>query len=259
VASAVRPTSDSEAAGRELVEKAVASMGGAKVVDGVRSLDMHGKAKRIFPSGEEVSLTIATAILFPDFYRQEVELPAVKLVTVLGPDGAYTDMGDGPVLLPDEQTSEMRQSYQRNLLTLLRARGKAGFHAIAKKTDTQPAGTAQEVEVQAEGIEATLAIEKSSGRITRMVFQGGMPRKENVTEYSDWRTVSGLTYPFATTTSAAGKPANSVQLESLVVDAPLDPALFHPQSAPVRADAQDAAAPGSEATPAPVPTPHGRV
>ncbi len=228
-----------EQKGNALIQKAVDAMGGARAVDAVRSLDLHGKAKRVFPSGEEVSFAMRTSILFPGRFRQEVELPMVRLVTVLGPDGAYTDMGDGPVLLPEAQRMEFDQSYRRNLLAILRSRTAPDFRAVAK--GSSDAG--DDVEVQSSGIVVTLTIDRASGRILRLRFTSvlGTASKENVTEYSDWRKTSALTYPFAASTLTDGKPANGVVLDSVGVDSPLDPELFQPKTAPVPSDAPDPA------------------
>src|SRR5450432_1382532 len=187
-AASAKPVSETsmppdEQKGRALVDRAVEAMGGAKAVDGVRSLDLKGKAKRTFPSGEEVSFAMRTSILFPGRYRQEVELPMVKLVTVLGPDGAYTDMGDGPVLLPEAQRIEFDQSYRRNLLAVLRARNAPGFRAVAKASTE----AGDDVEVDASGVVVTLTIDRATGRIARLRFVSvlGPATKENVTEYTD--------------------------------------------------------------------------
>jgi len=235
--------------GSELVERAVAAMGGANAVDGIRSLEIHGKAKRIFPSGEEVPLTIGMQLLFPDRYRQTIELPTVTLTTVLAPEGAYTDMGDGPVILPEAQKTEFENGFRRNLLSLLRSRRSPGFRATA----LPPADRGDQVEVASGGVTAVLVLDRDSGRILQMRFTTaeGVRLSENVTDYSDWRTVAGLSYPFATATSAGGKPTNSVQLESLVVDGPLDPGVFQPKTAPVPAENTDPA----PAPPVPTPTP----
>lgn len=242
-----------DARGRELVERAVAAMGGAKVVDGVKSLEIHGKAKRIFPSGEEVPITISMQMLYPDRYRQEIELPSVKLTTVIGPEGAYTDMGDGPILLPDPQRVEFESGFRRNLISLLRARTAPGFRAEAKGKNA--AGN-EEVEVTASPITVTLVLDPKSGRVLQMKHTSaeGIRLNENVTEYSDWRTVSGLTYPYATSTSTGGKPANTIQVETIAVDAPLDAALFRPKTAPVPAEGTDPPVPA----PIPAATPHPR-
>src|SRR5262245_3177288 len=108
--------------GAALIRKAIDAMGGAAVVDGIKTLELRGKATRKFPGGNAVDFSSTTYMLFPDQYRQDVTLPMRSLVTVWTPQGAFTDMGDGPVILPDAQRTAMEQGLRRNLVGLMKSR-----------------------------------------------------------------------------------------------------------------------------------------
>jgi hypothetical protein len=246
--------------GMALIRKAVEGMGGAAAVDGVKTLELRGKATRKFPGGNNVDFASTTYLLFPDLYRQDVTLPMGSLVTVWSPQGAFTDMGDGPVILPDAQRTAMEQGFRRNLVGLMKARTSPGFRATAKGPGTTSTGAAVElVEVTSQGHTTTLGIDAASGRVLMAKWEGrigaGGEPGETVTEFSDFKAVpGGLTYPYALSSVFAGNPTHSVALESVVVNGAMDPTLFEPKGAPV--PAEPAQAPTPSAPPAaPPPTP----
>jgi hypothetical protein len=248
--------------GATLIRTAVDGMGGVAVVDGVKALELRGKATRMFPGGNNVDFASTTYLLFPDHYRQDVTLPMGSLVTVWSPQGAFTDMGDGPVILPDAQRTAMEQGFRRNLVGLMKARTMPGFRATAKGAGTTSTGDAVElVEVASQGHTTILGIDAASGRILLAKWQGrigaGGEPGETVTEFSDFKSVpgGGLIYPYALSSVFAGNPTHSVALESVVVNGALDPALFEPKGAPVPAEPAQAPAPAAPPATAPVPPP----
>jgi hypothetical protein len=250
--------SPQERKGRELIEHAVQAMGGAKTIDGIQSLELKGKAKRIFPGGQDVVFDSRMTILVSGSVRQELDLPFGKLVTVATPAGAFTDIGDGPVLLPDAQREELESSFRRNLIVLLQARSRPDFRATAKGPAAFADGPAEQVEILSRGVEASLAIDAATGRIRAIrhlaVFGQAAGGKENVTKFSDYRTVKGLSYPFTAASTTGGEPSYSMQLETVAINEAVDPSIFEPKGNPV---APDAPAMEPSPSPSPAPTPKG--
>jgi hypothetical protein len=234
-------------------------MGGANAVDGVRTLELKGNAKRIFPGGQETKFQSSTTIQLSGAVRQDLDLAFGRLTTVWTPQGAFTDMGSGPVLLPDVQRAELEAGFRRNLVALLQTRKQPDFHAFDRGEVTVGGVSATEVEVHSAGQATTLAIDRASGRIlrTRSVspMEARSGKRETVTEYSDYRKVDGLTYPFSATTSLGGQPAAAIQLESVRLNGPVEAALFEPSTAPVPAEGPEETSPTPAATPTPQPKP----
>jgi hypothetical protein len=176
-----------------------------------------------------------------------------SLVTVWTPQGAFTDMGDGPVILPDAQKTAMEQGFRRNLVGLMKSRTMPGFRATAKGGAATSSGAQVElVEVASQGHTTVLGIDAASGRVLLAKWEGrigaGGEPGETVTEFSDFKAAGSLTYPYALSSSFAGTPTHSVQLESVAVNGAMDPSLFEPKGAPVPADP-----PAAPSTPAPTP------
>jgi hypothetical protein len=252
----------SEERGRALIARAVAAMGGAKVVDGVVTLGLTGKARRVFPGGQEIAFDSRTMIQLSGAVRQELDLPFGKLVTVWTPKQAFTDMGDGPVLLPDAQGAEIESGFRRNLIALLQARTQADFRAVDLGPTRVGAAAAEEVEVTQAGLVTKLAIEPATGFIlaSRYVtpMEARSTARESVTEYSSYALANGLSYPFSTSTSINGELSLAVKLEKVEVNRALEPTLFLPKTAPVSPDVPAAPSPEAPplAAPPPATTPH---
>ncbi len=261
-AAAVAKPETPEERGRALIARAVAAMGGAKVVDGVVTLGLSGKARRVFPGGREIAFDSRTMIQLSGAVRQELDLPFGKLVTVWTPKQAFTDMGDGPVLLPDVQGAEIESGFRRNLIALLQARTQADFRAVDRGPTRVGAAAAEEVEVTQAGLVTKLAIEPATGLIlaSRYVtpMEARSTARESVTEYSDYALADGLSYPFSTSTSIKGEVSLTVKLEKVEVNRALEPTLFLPKTAPVSPDVPAAPSPEAPppAAPPPAPTPH---
>jgi hypothetical protein len=235
-------------------------MGGAAAVDGTRTLELKGHARRIFPGGQETKFESTTTILLSGAVRQDLDLAFGRLTTVWTNQGAFTDMGNGPVLLPDVQRAELEAGFRRNLVVLLQARKQPDFHAFARGAVSVGSTPAEEIEAHFAGQATTLAIDRATGRILRSRSVSPMEarsgKRETSTEYSDYRMVDGLTYPFSATTSIRGEPAAAIQLESVRVNAAVEPTLFEPSGTPVSAEeTAETAAPVPTPTPTPTPRP----
>lgn len=233
-------------------------MGGADAVDGVRTLELKGHARRIFPGGQETKFESTTTILFPAAIRQDLDLAFGRLTTVWTSQGAFTDMGNGPVLLPDLQRTELEAGFHRNLIAMLQARQQSDFHAFDRGPVTVGSTAAEEVEIHSGGQATTLAIDRDNGRILSMRSVSPMEarsgKRETVTVFSDYREVDHLRYPFKTSSALGGEPAAAVELETMRVNSPVEASFFEPSAAPVSPEAPAEPAPA----PSPTPTPSSR-
>ncbi len=234
-------------------------MGGAAAIDGVKSLELVGKTKRIFPGGQETDFTSDATILMSGALRQELTLSFGKLTTVWTPRGAFTDMGDGPVLLPDVQSKELAKAFRRNLIGLLQGRKAPGFRAAALGPTAPMPGSpsAERVQISNGTEEVVVEIDPASGRIRAIRYKpeivGGQEPKESLTEYSDYRRSGPIQYPYSTRTLVGGQVAQVSELEKVTVNGPVDESTFEPKTAPV--PAEGANEPIRTETPAPKPNP----
>jgi YHS domain-containing protein len=230
-ASAV-PAASEEARrrGRELLEKAVAAVGGAARLDGLRSYQERATTGAPARAGA-AEVKTALFVSFPDRVRYERALSFGTLATVLTPADAFETTPRMTGALIEEQRAAFRRQFALRLVPLLRARRESGF-AAASAGAGQAGGAAVElVDVHFGGQSARLGIEPATGRVLSLTFRGRGPGGdfgEIVQTFSDFRAAGGLSLPFKTAATFNGEadPARSVTVEEIVLDAEVAPALF---------------------------------
>jgi len=113
---------------------------------------------------------------------------------------------------------------------LLSLRGDPDFQAVATGTGQVNGTDVENVEVQVQGEVMTLAIDPKTGQCLQMSYRGSAPMTgqpgQIVRTFSDFRDVSGLVLPFATSSTFEGNPATSSTYDSFNVNAPVDETAF---------------------------------
>jgi hypothetical protein len=233
---------DFEAAWK-LVDKAVAAMGGPIVVDGVRSLVLTSKQQQRSPLGEYPA-TVTTTILYPASVRRDITLPGGSVSTVLTPEAAWITGVLGTFEMEKSDRDQFEAGAIRLPLTLLKSRYGRLFRA-SYPGPLLPGTPGDNLIVRLGSEETQLSLDPA-GRIVQIVWTGPSPVDPSKkvwirVNYSDFRTVDGLIYPFASTGWVADEKVSTSQLESIRINAEIDPALF----------AKPAPAPTPTATPTP--------
>jgi hypothetical protein len=151
--------------------------------------------------------------------------------TVVGPKEAFIVAGEGSLPLPDAERLSLLKLMNRNLVAVLQARTRPGFAASVIGTGTVDGTAVELVKVDTGSDALTLAIDPASGHILQSTSEsgGGASAKGSlVVNYSDYRKVGSLSYPFKATATFAGQPAFTSQLDKVVVNPKLDEAMFQP-------------------------------
>lgn len=132
-----------------------------------------------------------------------------------------------------EGLAQARSESGRHIVALLRARADAGFTAAALPASMVDGVAVDRVRVRNGGVDVTLNLDKASGRVHSMTFTGRNIESE-IGEYtlvlSDYREVKGLRLPFSERALFNGAPDafQTRTIQSIEINAPLDPALFQP-------------------------------
>jgi hypothetical protein len=184
-----------------------------------------------------VDWKITTRILFPDHYRQDIQILASHVSIIVTPRDAFlllqTDKS-APTLtpLPPEQRRDTELAVLRSPLALLKTRNDPTFDAIFIAEADVGGGVVDDVDVLAGGESTRVSIDRDTGRITRIRYQrrssDGQPSREMEVRYGDFRPVSGLIYPFRSEGLERGEPVFTTILESVNVNEPLELSLFRP-------------------------------
>jgi hypothetical protein len=160
---------------------------------------------------------------FPDTVRQEVVRQNFTLVSVVSPGDAFVVVNNGARTMPEANRAAFNRELNHDLLVLLRARSRSDFKASL-------AGEGN-VDVELPGFMTTLGIDPASGRIISQTYKGRGPGGvigQIVINYSDYRTVEGLSLPFKTTATFDGQPFPplTATIEAITVNGQIDPSSF---------------------------------
>ena len=216
-------------AGRALLEKLLAGLGGRERVDAVAStrwmkqVEQESGGKK-YPTSESVTCR------FPDDLRHDSSWGESSWFEVdtrrdgfRGPEAIET--------LHPESRRELRRQFGREPLFLARHREGDRFEVAAAGTRTVQGVECRELLVRFEGSRTSLFVDADSGRVLRAEWRGRLgsgPNGDVAVDYSDFRTVAGLTLPHAREVTFDGKPVahRSGPLDELEVDAALPDDLF---------------------------------
>jgi YHS domain-containing protein len=224
--------------GRQLVDRAVAALGGAARLDGLTSYVESYTQVQARPQGD-ATITIKTMWSFPDRARQERSMAlqgkTMSSATILSPEGMWFLGGQGQAypMRPAGRPS-LEQDFGRHPVALLRARRAPGFKAVALGTGTVDGLSVENVRVISGATDVTLAI-GASGRIHSETFRDRNSEGEYGTftiVYSDFRPVEGLQLPFNARATFNGQPqpALSVTLDAVTLNTPIAAAQFAPKT-----------------------------
>lgn len=219
-AAALEVSEETLAAGGERMGTLLAAMGGSEALAGLDSLVQRGTMTASTPDGE-MQAGLASIMLYPDRFRQEMTFPFGTLVTVVDGESGFRTTPAGTEPLTGELLADSRRARGRNLLVLLRRYLDGDVRAIA-------AGETG-VALEAEDDTIVVALDAATGRTASMTYRGndfaGTPGEVTIS-FADWREVSGIQVPFAAAATFEGGPLWTLALEEVEIDGPLDESAF---------------------------------
>lgn len=221
-------------AGRALLDKAVASLGGAAKVDAVASYIETASQTQTRSQGP-VALTLKTIRRFPGDVRVERTMAmgdrTQTSATLITPEGGWFISGPRAFPQNPEGRTTNEQEYSRGLLPLLRARSAAGFKAVAVASAVVDGVAEDRVRVKDKLVDVTIGLDKQTGQVHSLSFVGRNLEAE-IGDYtivlSDYRDVNGLRLPFSERALFNGQPDEfrTRQIKSVEINPAIDAALF---------------------------------
>lgn len=217
------------AAGRVLLERVLAALGGAPRVDAVKTFRWTKRAKQ--ESGGKTYSTHETVMYrFPDDLRRESAWDEWAHFDVETPSDGFK----GPKSIEAHHSDarrELRRQLGRDVLYLVRHRDREGFDVAAAGTQRVGETPCDVLVVRYGGTRTTLFAEQGTHRILRAQWNGrfdGGARSDVAVDYSDFRSHGGLVLPHARRVTVDGQAIAhaSGALDEIDVDVELADALF---------------------------------
>lgn len=213
------PTAEMVKRGQELIAKAVTALGGSK-------LDQLTSFQRKEQRGNEVTATLLLS--FPDLVRQETVRKDFTLVSVVAPSESFFIANNSARTMPEENRTVIYNQLNHELVVLLRARTRSEFKVAANgKTE---AGV-EYVDVELPGFNTALGVDRATGRVVSQTWHGRGPGGSLgwiAINYSDFRTVDGLSLPFRMAATFDGQPfaALSATVDGITLNGQIDVSSF---------------------------------
>ena len=207
------PTAEMVKRGQELIAKAVEATGS--------KLDQLQTLTRTDLRGNQVKTILILAL--PDTVRQETVRSNFTLVSVVTPADSFILVNNAARPMDEAGRKAIHKELYRELIMLLRARTQPDFKVSLAGDNT--------VDIELPNFTTTLGIDSATGRIVSQTYRGRGPGAvlgQIVINYSDFRTVDGLSLPFKTTATFDGQPfpALSATTEALTINSKIDPSSF---------------------------------
>jgi YHS domain-containing protein len=221
--------------GRALLDRAVAAVGGAARLDGLRSYSETDSRMQRMMQRESRAITKVTW-RFPGDVRMDRTVDAadrpMRFGMLLTPAGVWSiNMQGAFVPAPPPARPAYEMEYGRRLLPLLRNRETSGFVAVGLGRGTFEGAAVERVRVTHGSVDATLAIDAATGVVRGMTFVDRGPGGEYgeyTVIYGDYRDVAGVKIPFEQRAlfNGVADPAASRTLDAAAIDEAIDPSLF---------------------------------
>lgn len=211
------PSAEMVKRGQELIAKAVGSTGS--------KLDQLQSLQKTELKGNQVKNILTLA--FPDTLRQEIIRPNFTLTSVITPSDSFIQVNNTTRPMSEASRTAIYKELNHDLIVLLRARTRPDFKAWLS-TDGADEKT---VDIELPDFTTTLGIDPATGHVINQTYRGRGPGGvvgQIVINYSDYRTVEGLSLPFKTTATFDGQPfpALSGTIEAITVNGRIDPSAF---------------------------------
>ncbi|MBI4164382.1 MAG: insulinase family protein [Acidobacteria bacterium] len=212
--------------GRALIAKIIQSLGGTERIKAIKSLKQKVSISLNTPQGEMV-LTGDQITVFPDRAWQKMASPMGEMTIVVSPSGGRIKGPMGSRDMPASRKDETLADLKRDPLSVVQHAGDPTYIFAAAGAEKVGDVEARILEVNADSASVRWYVDGQSGRILRAASPAGGPEPgERVTDYSDWKTIGGVTLPFRKVRTRGGEKESSIEIKEIEFNPAVDPKLF---------------------------------
>ena len=227
-ASPAPPSAEAQAAGKALLGKVVAWLGGEKKVAGVRDVQTKGQLTAKTPDGE-ATMEVQSAMVFPDRLFQQIDSPYGRIAMVVTPRDAFLFASNGSQDLPPIVRTELLKQVQRIPLHLVQKAADPKLVAAAAGTAKVGAVDAALLDIRYGEVAVRWFVEPATGKILRTEHTTTTPEGKPalmVSDYSDYKPVDGFPIAHRLEVSTNGEKDQTLVMEECKINAGVDPKLF---------------------------------
>ncbi len=223
--------------GKALAAKAVEAMGGFTKVQSIKSLRSQYTLTRKTPQGD-VPLEVQTTIVFPDRMHADIQTPRGTMTIVVTPSvGFMAAEGMGVRDMPAAQKADSMQQIHRDLIYVAQHINDPAFIFSAAGAKKIGDADVSVLDIDDAGIGIRWFVDPRTGHILREDYQamGATGPSNDETDFADWKTVDGLTLPYARKNKENGQDSSTVQFTKIEINPKVDSQLFDKPSTEAKA------------------------
>lgn len=215
-------------AGKALLAKVVAWLGGPAKVSGVKDVQTKGQLTAKTPEGD-ATMEVESAMVFPDRLFQQIDSPYGRVGMVVTSSSGFLFGTNGSQDLPPLIRGELLKQVQRIPLNLARKAADPKLQASAAGTAKIGDIEAQMLDIRFEEIAVRWYVDPATGRILRTEHTTTTPEgqpAQMVSDYSDYKSVDGYPVAHRLEVTTNGQKDQTLILEECRINAGVNPKLF---------------------------------
>ncbi|HEV2351177.1 MAG TPA: pitrilysin family protein [Terriglobia bacterium] len=219
--------------GRALLVKIIKAMGGEENIKRVKSFRAKATVKFNTPQGEQ-SVDAEEINVFPNQSWQKMATPQGDMIEAVSPHAAFMSMGQQSRTMPSSQQQDEMDSLRRDPIDVAQHADDPQYEFSADGIEKIGAVNATILNINAAGARVRWYVDPASAKVLRASWQETGPQGpgETVADYSDWKTVDGISLPFKETRSRNGDKMMSIDVKELEVNPAFDPKIFERPAEP---------------------------
>ena len=168
-------------------------------------------------------------VVFPDKMHPEISGPFGQITRVFTPQAAFQSGAMGDQDLPATAREEQKKDMGRSAMMLARKADDPKLSVTAAGKEKVGDVEAVILDVAFEGVEVRWFVDPATGRLLRSSFAvtgGPQGPGTRTTDFSDYRTVDGLSFAFKQEQSFNGEKLQAMSLDEVKVNSNIDPKIF---------------------------------
>lgn len=221
-ASAVAASSNPQ--GKALLAKVIEAAGGAERLNSIKTI----RTKANMKTQQGMSIDAEETEMLPDKLRTTMNTPMGAMSIVVGPQESFVESPRGVQPIPGSQKEDQMNSLRRNVWSVAQHTNDPQYVFSAQGTEKVGDIDAAVLDIRAGTQQWRWYVDPKSGHIVRSQYQANGPTgpATRVTDFSEWKTVDGITLPYHEEITLNGQPSASIVISSYEVNPNVDAKLF---------------------------------
>lgn len=217
----------------EVINQYIIARGGKEKLSSIQSVYFEGTRQMM---GNEVQVKVTK--VDGKLNRVDFDFGGNSGYTIITPSKGWTYIpmrSDKPQEIPEARLKTMQD--QLDIAGPLVNYAAKGYQAVLKGKDTVNGKEAYKIQLtDAAGKEITYYIDAKTNLLIQTRKMGEIDRntggeaKEIITNFSDYKEVSGVMFPQTIVTEGAGMGAGSMSFDKIEVNIPVDQSLYKPSN-----------------------------